>query len=122
MFPDRRIGAVVRPAASLYAVVKHNLALVALTSLTRITPPITLPGGKPVTADPGLNPRSPLLITVGPVLVTVEPAKIAKSAAQSKLTACRGTSGAATVLKTHSKLHLLGVPVSFATEPSMTAV
>ena len=33
--------------------------------------PVTIPGGKPTTAAPGLTPRSPLT-TVGPVLVTVE--------------------------------------------------
>src|SRR5687768_7694707 len=33
--------------------------------------PFTIPGGKPVTALPGLTPRLPVT-TVGPVLVTVE--------------------------------------------------
>ena len=37
----------------------------------------TIPGGKPVTALPGLTPRSPVTM-VGPVLVTVEPPKTAK--------------------------------------------
>jgi len=37
-------------------------------------PPVTLPGGKPVTAVPGLTPKSPVM-TVGPVLVTVEAPK-----------------------------------------------
>jgi hypothetical protein len=32
---------------------------------------VIVPGGKPVTAVPGLSPRSAPVITVGPVLVTV---------------------------------------------------
>jgi len=40
----------------------------------------TKPGGKPVTAVPGLTPRSPE-ITDGPVLVTVVPANTAKDVA-----------------------------------------
>ncbi|WP_016884815.1 hypothetical protein [Rhodococcus opacus] len=43
-------------------------------------PLITVPGGKPVTALPGLTPRSPEMID-GPVLVTVWPANIAKELA-----------------------------------------
>src|SRR5689334_18549860 len=39
-----------------------------------------MPGGKPVTALPGLTPRSPPR-TVGPVLVTVEPASTENDAA-----------------------------------------
>ena len=38
--------------------------------------PFTVPGGNPVTAVPGLTPRSPLM-TLGPVLVTVVPARTA---------------------------------------------
>src|ERR1700691_2222969 len=37
----------------------------------------TMPGGNPVTAVPGLTPRSPLML-LGPVLVTVVPARTAK--------------------------------------------
>ena len=44
-----------------------------------------VPGGKPVTAVPGLRPKSPL-ITLGPVLVIVEPAKIAKLSAVPRST------------------------------------
>ena len=47
--------------------------------------PFTVPGGKPVTALPGLTPRSPLRI-VGPTLVTVAPASTAKLAAESRFT------------------------------------
>jgi hypothetical protein len=36
--------------------------------------------GKPVTAVPGLNPRSPVIV-VGPVSVIVEPARTAKLSA-----------------------------------------
>jgi hypothetical protein len=39
--------------------------------------PVTFPGGKPVTADPGLTPRFPCT-TVPPVLVTVVPASTSK--------------------------------------------
>ena len=40
-------------------------------------PPRTRPGGKPVTAVPGLTPRSPVM-TLGPVFVTVEAPSTAK--------------------------------------------
>src|SRR3954463_8071934 len=36
-----------------------------------------MPGGKPVTAVPGLTPRSPVM-TLDPVLVTVDPPSTAK--------------------------------------------
>src|SRR5687768_15825888 len=42
--------------------------------------PVTIPGGKPTTAFPGLTPRSPLTI-VGPVLVTVDAPRTAKGPA-----------------------------------------
>jgi hypothetical protein len=42
-----------------------------------MVPPVTVPGGNPVTAVPGLTPRSPLM-ALGPVLVTVVPARTAK--------------------------------------------
>jgi hypothetical protein len=41
-----------------------------------MVPLLTVPGGNPVTAVPGLTPRSPL-ITLGPVFVTVVPARTA---------------------------------------------
>ena len=47
--------------------------------------PTTSPGGNPVTALPGLTPRSPV-IEVAPVLVTVEPARTTKSAAAPRTT------------------------------------
>jgi len=49
-------------------------------------PPLTIPGGNPVTELPGLRPRSPVMV-LGPVLVTVEPASTAKFPAVPRLTA-----------------------------------
>src|ERR1041385_826024 len=63
----------VRPAASLYAMVKSACAWAAAPSAIWIVP---LTVGDPVTAVPGLSPRSPLIV-VGPVLVIVEAAKTA---------------------------------------------
>jgi hypothetical protein len=70
------LAAGVRPAASLYAVVKSDWAPAATPSVW-CTVPFTMPGGNPVIALPGLTPRSPLR-TLGPVLVTVLPASTAK--------------------------------------------
>ena len=81
----------VRPAASLYAAVRSFLACKA-TASALWSVPLSVPGGNPVTAVPGLTPRSPLM-TVGPVLVTVEPASTAKLAAVRRLT--DGTAAAA---------------------------
>ena len=66
-----------RPAASLYAVVRSDWAPFATPSAWWMVPPVTMPGGNPVTAVPGLTPRSPLMV-LGPVLVTVCPARTAK--------------------------------------------
>jgi hypothetical protein len=66
-----------RPAASLYAVVKSAWAVPATASATCMVPLITVPGGNPVTALPGLTPRFPLMM-LGPVLVTVVPARTPK--------------------------------------------
>jgi len=44
-----------------------------------------VPGGKPVTAEPGLKPKFPL-ITLEPVFVIVEPARIAKLSAVPRFT------------------------------------
>ena len=63
---------------------------------------VSIPGGNPVTADPGLSPRSPPVITVGPVLVTVDPAKISKLAAE--FSGHRRLTGTADVVKVHVKL------------------
>ncbi len=68
--------------AVFIAVVKSALANIALESAACNTP-FTIPGGNPVTAVPGLSPRSPV-ITVRPVLVTVAPARTAKLAADPR--------------------------------------
>jgi hypothetical protein len=65
-----------RPAASLYAMVRSAWAPAAAASAACMVPLITVPGGNPVTAVPGLTPRFPLM-TLGPVLVTVDPARTA---------------------------------------------
>lgn len=77
-----------RPAALLYAVVRSSWAWAAVGSPACIEPPVTVPppGPKPVTAVPGLTPRSPVTM-VGPELVTVEPASTAKVAADPSGTA-----------------------------------
>src|SRR5580658_3161761 len=51
-----------RPAASLYAVVRSDWAPAATPSALWIVPLDTMPGGNPVTAVPGLTPRSPLIV------------------------------------------------------------
>src|ERR1019366_497974 len=60
-----------RPAASLYAVVRSDWAPAATPSALWMVP-VTMPGGNPVTAVPGLTPRSPKTMVI-PVLVTVLP-------------------------------------------------
>ena len=67
-----------RPAASLYAVVRSDLACAATASALCMVPLMTRPGGNPVTAAAGLTPRSPLIMLL-PVLVTLGvPASTAK--------------------------------------------
>ena len=66
-----------RPAASLYAVVKSAWAVPATASALCMVPLVTLPGGNPVTALPGLTPRFPLMM-LGPMFVTVVPARTPK--------------------------------------------
>ena len=46
-----------------------------------MVPPVTMPGGNPVTAEPGLTPRFPLTWVGVTVLVTVVPARTAKLSA-----------------------------------------
>ncbi len=67
------------PAALLYATVRSDCACAA-TASAECCDPFTRPGGNPVTAVPGLTPRSPE-IADGPVLVTCWPASTAKLAA-----------------------------------------
>src|SRR5665647_1846540 len=47
------------------------------TASAALVAPVTLPGGNPVIAAPGLTPRLPLR-TLGPVFVTVEPPSTTK--------------------------------------------
>src|SRR5438093_744455 len=82
--PATVIAPTVRPAASLYAVVRSSCAWAAAGSPAWIVP-LTVPGGNPVTAVPGLSPRSPLTL-VAPVLVTVEPARTANVLAAPRAT------------------------------------
>src|ERR1041384_2958127 len=72
----------VRPAASLYAVVKSLWAWAAPGSPAWIIPVTRM---VPVTAVPGLTPRSPLTV-VSPVLVTVDAARTPYVAADPKAT------------------------------------
>src|SRR5258708_39441669 len=67
-----------RAAASSNATVKSAIAWAAAGSPAWMVP-CTVPGGKPVTAVPGLTPRSPVTWEA-PVLVTVDPARTAKLA------------------------------------------
>jgi hypothetical protein len=54
-----------------------SLCACSATAFAAWVVPVTVPGGKPVIAAPGLTPRFPV-ITLGPVLVTVEPPRTAK--------------------------------------------
>src|SRR4051794_821937 len=67
----------------VYAVVRSAWAWAATASAAWIVPPVTTPGGKPLTAEPGLTPRLPVT-RVGPVLVTVVPPRTAKLAAEPR--------------------------------------
>ena len=60
--------------------VRSAWAWAATASAAWIVPLLTPPGGKPVTAVPGLTPRLPE-ITDAPVLVTVVPASTANEVA-----------------------------------------
>src|SRR5688572_33323589 len=97
----------VRPAASLYAVVKASCAWAAAALAAWIVP-FTIPGGNPVTAVPGLNPRSPLTV-VAPVLVTVEAASTANVLADPRATGAWPAAVAA-VVKLQIKLAASALP------------
>src|SRR6185503_18768341 len=122
-FPATVIAPLVRPAASLYAVVKSNCAWAAAASATCIVP-LTVPGGNPVTAVPGLNPRSPLIV-VGPVLVTVEAARTTNVLADPRMTGAGPDVGDLGDLGKLGDLRELGVPAGIGTpmilESSVTA-
>src|SRR5437867_8737631 len=70
------------------------------------TAPITVPGGNPVTAVPGLTP-SPPVITVAPVLVTVELARTPKFAAVPSGTGNWALRQTENVSQSRSALYLL---------------
>src|SRR5688572_14015403 len=95
----------VRPAASLYAAVKSSCAWAAAASAIWIVP---LTVGAPVTAVPGLNPRSPLIVVVG-MLVTVEAARTANVLADPRATGAWPTAVAA-VVKLQIKLAASALP------------
>src|ERR1051326_9110737 len=105
--PATAIAPLVRPAASLYAVVRSNCARAAAAS-ARCTVPLTALGGNPVTAVPGLNPRSPLTV-VAPVLVTVEAARTANVLAAPRTTGAWPPAVAA-VVKLQPKLAASALP------------
>jgi len=73
------------------AAVRSSLAAAAMAS-ARLKTPINTPGGKPVTAVPGLKPTFPLTVLT-PVLVMVDPASRAKLAAVPRFTAGTITAG-----------------------------
>ena len=66
--------------------VSEACAACAVVFAASIDPPVISPGGKPVTALPGLTPTLPAICDV-PVLVTVVPARTAKGAALPNATA-----------------------------------
>jgi len=105
-------------AASLYAAVKSSLAWAAIESV-KCCVPITIPGGNPVTAEPGLNPRSPLTVVLL-VLVTVEPASTAKVVADPRVTADWPVG--APVVKLHTKLLVIALPARSLTPVVIVAV
>src|ERR1700693_4583254 len=77
--------------------------------------PVTLPGGMPVTAEPGDNPRLPV-ITLGPVFVIVDPARTVKLRAVPSLgwvaaNAVAGQTPATTAaIRTSSEARRLVIP------------
>src|SRR6185503_5170136 len=110
--PATVIAPTVRPAASLYAAVRSSCAWAAVGSAAWIAP-LTMPGGNPVTAVPGLSPRSPLTM-LKPVLVTVEPPRTANVAADPSTTGGR-PAAVAPVVKLQTKFVASALPArSFA--------
>src|ERR1041385_287591 len=70
--------------------------------------PFTIPGGNPVTAVPGLSPRSPLTVDA-PVLVTVEAARTTNVPADPRaMGAC--PAAVAAVVKLQTKLAASALP------------
>src|SRR5205823_5736654 len=95
----------VRPAASLYAVVRSSWAWAAAGS-PKCVVPFTV--GAPVSVLPGLTPRSPLTV-VPPVLVTAEPAKTSNVVADPRATGAWPAVVAA-VVKLQAKLLASALP------------
>src|ERR1044072_39564 len=97
----------VRPAASLYAVVRSSCAWAAAASAAWVVP-LTVPGGNPVTAVPGLSPRSPLT-GVASVVGTGEAARTANVESDPR---GRGACPAAepAVVNPHSKFAASALP------------
>src|ERR1700683_3178686 len=68
---------------------------------------MTVPGGKPVMAVPGLTPTFPPWTTVGPALVTGVPARTAKLAAEPSVTSDRACNGRAASATTAGRIRVL---------------
>src|SRR5207248_10714265 len=116
MLPAMVIAQSVRPAASSYAVVRSAMPSAA-TGSPAFMDPTSVPGGNPVTAVPGLTPRSPVT-EVGPVLVTVEPPSTTNLSAAPSAT---GPCPQADVVKLQTYLAAIGVPAtSLAPVPIVT--
>src|SRR3977135_492886 len=93
----------------------------ATASLLWIAPPTTMPGGKPVTALPGLTPTLPLTV-VAPVLVTVEPPRTPKFCAVPREIWANAFAGAKrnapspTIVRRLMYVRFIGVYLSSGTE------
>jgi hypothetical protein len=72
-----RFAVVESNASELYPLSASAYACSAVESLLYVTPPMTVPGGKPVIDVPEYKPKLPLRMR-SPVLVTVEAPKTAK--------------------------------------------
>jgi hypothetical protein len=70
--------------AKLVCAARASIRACVETPVLISTVPRTIPGGNPVTAVPGLSPRSPVTI-LEPVLVIVEPPRTAKLCAVPRL-------------------------------------
>jgi hypothetical protein len=74
------------------------------------TAPVNVPGGKPVTAVPGLTPKAPVR-PVAPEFVTVEPASTANGAARPRVGEI-WFPGVAAVVKAHAWLPAIALPAT----------
>jgi hypothetical protein len=73
--------------------------------------PVKVPGGKPVTAVPGLTPRSPVR-AVAPVPVSVEPARTTNAPAPPRATDSGLPPPVADVVKLHTLLLASALPAT----------